>query len=65
MGIKPKHVVWVCVAVFLLLVSAWFPLPFGVRVNWLYSTYRVNHKGVFYTNSPWLFPSQEMRKRVI
>lgn len=53
MGIKPKHVVWVCMAVFLLLVSAWFPLPFGVRVNWLYSTYRVNHKGVFYTNSPY------------
>ena len=52
MGIKPKHVVWMCVAVFLLLISAEFPLPFGVRVNWRCSTYRVNHKGVFYTNSP-------------
>ncbi len=52
MGIKPIHVIVTCVVVFLLFVSAWFPFPFGVRVNWHYSTYRVNHRGVFYTNSP-------------
>ena len=52
MGIKPIYVIVICVAVFLLLVSAWFPFPFGVRVNWHYTTYRVNHRGVFYTSCP-------------
>lgn len=52
MGIKPLHVIVTCVVVFLLLVSAWFPFPFGVRVNWLHTTYRVNHRGVFYTSCP-------------
>ena len=52
MGIKPKHIVGLCVAIFLLLVSAEFPFPFGVRVNWRYTTYRVNHKGIFYTSNP-------------
>ncbi len=52
MGIKPIHVIVTCVVVFLLFVSAWFPFPFGVRVNWHYTTYRVNHRGVFYTSCP-------------
>ncbi len=53
MGIKPKHVAWTCVVVFLLLVSAWFPFPFGVPVNWRYTTYEVNYRGVFYTSCPY------------
>ena len=52
MGIKTKHIVWTCVAVFLFLFSAELPIPVGVFVNWRHFTYLVNYKGVFYTNSP-------------
>ena len=53
MGIKPKHIVWTCVAVFLFLFSAELPIPVGVFVNWRHFTYLVNYKGVFYTNCPY------------
>ena len=52
MSIKPIHVIVTCVVVFLLFVSAWFPFPFGVPVNWRHITYEVNHRGIFYTTNP-------------